>query len=91
MAKSFKKSNPLNNLNKDSLISGPTPEPTPIAKPKYLRLDLKGNSHSYISFMANVQNISMTEYINNLIEADKDRNTEAYNKFLEIERIKNNI
>lgn len=63
----------------------------PEAKPKYLRLDLKDNSHSYISFMADIEKISMTQYINNLIDSDKINNKDAYNKFLEIENIKNNI
>ncbi len=60
-------------------------------KAKYMRLDLKGNNHAYVSFMADIENISMTQYINNLIDKDKEKNKEVYNKFIEIEKIKNNV
>lgn len=59
-------------------------------KPIYFRLGLTADSHKYLSLMAeqNPKHDSMTKYINMLIEKDKKKNKELYEKLVEIENIK---
>lgn len=65
-------------------------------KHKYLRLDIT-NCQDYIRLMAEHEKtttgeyVSMTKYILNLIDADKQRNFKLYEKLLEIENLKQNI
>ena len=53
---------------------------------KYFRLELKGDSHKYISLMSEQTNQSMTMYINQLIDEDKKKNTELYKHLIEMQK-----
>lgn len=76
--------------------------PTPKApkqekkKPEYLRLDVT-DYKDYISLMAEHTSnttgkyVSMTQYILRLIEADKQKNIETYEKLEQIERMKREL
>lgn len=76
--------------------------PTPKApkqekkKPEYLRLDVT-DYKDYISLMAEHTTnttgkyVSMTQYILRLIEADKQKNIETYEKLEQIERMKREL
>lgn len=63
---------------------------------KYLRLDIT-NCQDYISLMAdhasNISGkyVSMTQYILRLIEADKQKNIELYEKLEQIEKMKKEL
>lgn len=65
-------------------------------KPEYLRLDLT-DYKEYISLMAEHTSnttgkyVSMTQYILRLIEADKQKNLETYEKLEQIERMKREL
>ncbi len=65
-------------------------------KPKYLQLNIT-NYQDYISLMAEHKKtvtgkyMSMTKYILQLIEADKQKNIELYTKLEEIEKMKREI
>ena len=65
-------------------------EPTPKKNKKYLRLDITDNQE-YISLMADYNNVSMTKYINQLIEADRQINGDTFSKLAEIERQKREL
>lgn len=77
-------------------------KPTPKApkqekkKPEYLRLDVT-DYKDYISLMAEHTSnttgkyVSMTQYILRLIEADKQKNLETYEKLEQIERMKREL
>ena len=62
-------------------------------KTKYLRLDITG-LEDYVSLMAEHLtdttggNVSMTRYIRQLIEADKQQNSELFEKLVQIENMK---
>ena len=76
--------------------------PTPKApkqekkKPEYLRLDVT-EYKDYVSLMAEHTSnttgkyVSMTQYILRLIEADKQKNLETYEKLEQIERMKREL
>lgn len=65
-------------------------------KPDYFRLDLT-DYKEYISLMAEYTSnttgkyVSMTQYILRLIEADKQKNIETYEKLEQIERMKREL
>lgn len=65
-------------------------------KPKYLRLDIT-EYQDYIKLMAQHESdnsdkyISRTQYILRLIEADKQKNLETYEKLEQIERMKREL
>ena len=65
-------------------------------KPEYLRLDVT-DYKDYISLMAEHTSntsgkyVSMTQYILRLIEADKQKNLETYEKLEQIERMKREL
>lgn len=65
-------------------------------KTKYLRLDISG-LEDYVSLMAEyVTNtggihVSMTKYIRQLIEADKQQNSELFEKLKQIEDMKQEL
>ncbi len=65
-------------------------------KPKYLQLNIT-DYQDYISLMAEHEKtvtgkyMSMTKYILQLIEADKQKNIELYTKLEEIEKMKREI
>lgn len=73
-----------------------TDEPKEKKKPEYLRLDMK-DYKDYISLMAEHTTnttgkyVSMTQYILRLIEADKQKNIEIYEKLEQIERMKREL
>ena len=77
------------------------PEPPPNKSngkkgPKYLRLDIT-DYQDYVSLMADYltntsgKYVSMTQYILRLIEADKQRNIELYEKLERIENMKREL
>lgn len=53
---------------------------------KYFRLDIT-EYQDYISLMADYSNLSMTKYINKLIEDDIAKNVNTYNKLLQREKL----
>lgn len=53
---------------------------------KYFRLDIT-EYQDYISLMADYTNLSMTKYINKLIEDDMAKNVNTYNKLLQREKL----
>ena len=53
---------------------------------KYFRLDIT-EYQDYISLMADYANLSMTKYINKLIEDDMIKNINTYNKLLQREKL----
>ena len=53
---------------------------------KYFRLDIT-EYQDYISLMADYANLSMTKYINKLIEDDMTKNINTYNKLLQREKL----
>ena len=53
---------------------------------KYFRLDIT-EYQDYISLMADYSNLSMTKYINKLIEDDMVKNVNTYNKLLQREKL----
>lgn len=65
-------------------------------KPEYLRLDVT-EYKDYVSLMAEHSSnttgkyVSMTQYILRLIEADKQKNLETYEKLEQIERMKREL
>lgn len=65
-------------------------------KTKYLRLDITG-LEDYVSLMAehltntSGDNVSMTKYIRQLIEADMQQNSELYGKLMQIENMKREV
>ena len=65
-------------------------------KTKYLRLDITG-LEDYVSLMAehltntSGDNVSMTKYIRQLIEADMQQNSELYEKLMKIENMKRKV
>lgn len=72
------------------------PADPPPKKTKYLQLNIT-NYQDYISLMAEHEKtvtgkyMSMTKYILQLIEADKQKNIELYTKLEEIEKMKREI
>ena len=93
--------NPLDNFGTDDFEASKEPgnvdinmSKTPAAEPKkekkYLRLDITDNQE-YISLMADHSKVSMTKYINQLIEADKQSNNDTFKKLAEIERMKREL
>ena len=99
--KNFSNNNVFENFGNDNI--GASEEPgnvdinmskTPAAEPKkekkYLRLDITDNQE-YISLMADHNKVSMTKYINQLIEADKQSNSDTFKKLAEIERQKREL
>lgn len=81
--------------NTDSQKEDLNPPPKDIKK-KYLRLDIT-NYQNYISLMADHKTntsgeyVSMTQYILKLIEADKQKNIELYEKLEQIEKMKQEL
>ena len=71
-------------------------EPKEKKKPEYLRLDVT-EYKDYVSLMAEHTTnttgkyVSMTQYILRLIEADKQKNIETYEKLEQIERMKREL
>ena len=65
-------------------------------KTKYLRLDMTG-LEDYVSLMAehladtSGEHVSMTKYIRHLIEADKQQNSELFEKLMQIENLKREL
>ena len=65
-------------------------------KTKYLRLDITG-LEDYVSLMAehltntSGDNVSMTKYIRQLIEADMQQNSELFEKLMQIENMKREV
>ena len=53
---------------------------------KYFRLDIT-EYQDYISLMSDYTNLSMTKYINKLIEDDMAKNINTYNKLLQREKL----
>ena len=53
---------------------------------KYFRLDIT-EYQDYISLMSDYTNLSMTKYINKLIEDDMAKNINIYNKLLQREKL----
>ena len=81
----------------DDTEKNPTPKaPKQKKKPEYLRLDVT-DYKEYISLMAEHTSnttgkyVSMTQYILRLIEADKQKNLETYEKLEQIERMKREL
>lgn len=72
------------------------PADPPSKKPKYLQLNIT-DYQDYISLMAEHEKtvtgkyMSMTKYILQLIEADKQKNIKLYTKLEEIEKMKREI
>ena len=93
-----------NNTESNNAAGDTEKNPTPKAKaPKqekkkseYLRLDVT-DYKDYISLMAEHTSntsgkyVSMTQYILRLIEADKQKNLETYEKLEQIERMKREL
>ena len=87
---------------KSAAVDDTEKNPTPKAqkqekkKPEYLRLDVT-DYKDYISLMAEHTSntsgkyVSMTQYILRLIEADKQKNIETYEKLEQIERMKREL
>ena len=73
-----------------------TPKKQEKKKPEYLRLDVT-EYKDYVSLMAEHTSnttgkyVSMTQYILRLIEADKQKNIETYEKLEQIERMKREL
>lgn len=57
---------------------------------KYLRLDIT-EQQDYISLMSEHQKVSMTKYIQRLIDKDLLENKETFNKLKQIKEMMNNI
>ena len=82
----------------DDTEKAPTPKTTKQEKkkPEYLRLDVT-EYKDYVSLMAEHMSnttgkyVSMTQYILRLIEADKQKNLETYEKPEQIERMKREL
>lgn len=102
-----KKNNVDSNNEPESIEVDTTPKPEPPKptktnepkekkKPEYLRLDVT-DYKDYISLMAEHTTnttgkyVSMTQYILRLIEADKQKNIETYEKLEQIERMKREL
>ena len=87
-----------NNVAVDDTEKNPTPKAPKQdkKKPDYFRLDLT-DYKEYISLMAEHTSnttgkyVSMTQYILRLIEADKQKNLETYEKLEQIERMKREL
>ena len=87
-----------NNAAVDDTEKNPTPKAPKQEKKKseYLRLDVT-DYKDYISLMAEHTSnttgkyVSMTQYILRLIEADKQKNLETYEKLEQIERMKREL
>ena len=87
-----------NNVAVDDTEKNPTPksQKQEKKKPEYLRLDVT-DYKDYISLMAEHTSnttgkyVSMTQYILRLIEADKQKNLETYEKLEQIERMKREL
>ena len=87
-----------NNVEVDDTEKNPTPKAPKQdkKKPDYFRLDLT-DYKEYISLMAEHTSnttgkyVSMTQYILRLIEADKQKNLETYEKLEQIERMKREL
>lgn len=82
----------------DDTEKAPAPKTTKQEKkkPEYLRLDVT-EYKDYVSLMAEHMSnttgkyVSMTQYILRLIEADKQKNLETYEKLEQIERMKREL
>lgn len=97
-----KKNNVDSNNEPKSAAVDTEKNPTPKApkqekkKPEYLRLDVT-EYKDYVSLMAEHTSnttgkyVSMTQYILRLIEADKQKNIETYEKLEQIERMKREL
>lgn len=87
-----------NNVAVDDTEKNPTPKSPKQEKkkPEYLRLDVT-EYKDYVSLMAEHTSnttgkyVSMTQYILRLIEADKQKNLETYEKLEQIERMKREL
>ena len=87
-----------NNVAVDDTEKNPTPKAQKQEKKKseYLRLDVT-EYKDYVSLMAEHTSnttgkyVSMTQYILRLIEADKQKNLETYEKLEQIERMKREL
>lgn len=90
--------NESKNVTVDDTEKAPTPKTTKQEKnePYYIRLDAT-KYKDYISLMAqHISNttgkyVSRTQYILRLIEADKQKNLETYEKLEQIERMKREL
>lgn len=90
------------NIESNNAAGDTEKNPTPKApkqekkKPEYLRLDVT-EYKDYVSLMAEHTSnttgkyVSMTQYILRLIEADKQKNLETYEKLEQIERMKREL
>lgn len=65
-------------------------EPQKDQEKKYMRLDITGLDE-YLKEISQYNKKSMTKYIQELIEADKEKNQETYKKLLEIKSLLQNI
>ena len=89
---------PSKNVVVDDTEKAPAPKTTKPEKkkPEYLRLDVT-EYKDYVSLMAEHMSnttgkyVSMTQYILRLIEADKQKNLETYEKLEQIERMKREL
>lgn len=89
---------PSKNVVVDDTEKAPAPKTTKQEKkkPEYLRLDVT-EYKDYVSLMAEHMSnttgkyVSMTQYILRLIEADKQKNLETYEKLEQIERMKREL
>lgn len=105
MAKGFKGNDPnkillpyKNNISVDDTEKNPTPKAPKQEKKKleYLRLDVT-EYKDYVSLMAEHMSnttgkyVSMTQYILRLIEADKQKNLDIYEKLEHIQRMKREV
>lgn len=89
--KNFKSNKPLDTISQNEQTKTSTklqqPENEKIIKKKsnsdYLRLDVYGYK-DYLSTMAGFRKMSITRYIQKLIDADMDQNKETYEKIKNI-------
>lgn len=87
--KNFKDNKPLDTVsqNRQAEASSELKQPEKIVKKKsnsdYLRLDIYGYK-DYLSTMAGFRKMSITKYIQGLIDADMEQNKEIYEKIKNI-------
>lgn len=53
------------------------------AKEKRLNIAFRGDNYEYLKIMAQLKEKNMTEYINSLIDADREKNADIYKKVVE--------
>lgn len=89
MGKSFKSNNPLDALAKAQEPAAPIKKPAADNKKPaktnsdYLRLDIYGRK-DYLQVMAGHRKVSVTKYIQSLIDKDMEQNGETYEKLKSI-------